>query len=100
MNGEHLQDLRSAYTGGRSETNEAQDELQAYLGDAWAVGMVLAAYDHELFYPHCPGDEQAWSATLAALLGARSRILSEIIPARLRTYRSWTVEKEAGQWAS
>ena len=98
MNREHLQDLRSHALQSISGTIE-QDALQSTLTAAWAVGMVLASYDHELFHPWRPGEESKWSATLRELLGARNRILAEIIPQRLRSYRddvtSLVLPKEA-----
>jgi hypothetical protein len=87
MNGEHLQDLRGGGSGQRTEANGHGDDLDRALCDAWAVGMVLAAYDHVLFHPWRPGEEAMWSASLQALLGARERILAEAIPLRLRSYR-------------
>jgi len=74
MNSEHLQDVR----GG----------AQGTLGEADAVGMVLAAYDHELFHPWRPGMERTWKATLDALMDARGRILAGVIVLRLREYQA------------
>jgi hypothetical protein len=88
MNSEHLQDLRWPRTGGSGGAIAGKDDLDHVLTSAWAVGMVLAAYDHELFHPWRPGQESTWSATLRELLGARNGILAEIIPSRLRSYRS------------
>jgi hypothetical protein len=95
MSGEHLYDLRSKGYGDRSEANAAGDELQHVLGDAWAIGMVVAAYDHVLFHPWRPGEEMAWNGALSELLGARSRILAEVIPQRLRSYREWNLPTSA-----
>lgn len=95
MNGEHLYDLRQRDSGHAGDTNgqgmASNDSLQTTLSREWAIGIVLAAYDHVLFHPWRPGDERTWSATLGELMAARGRILSEVIPMRLREYRRDTL---------
>jgi hypothetical protein len=68
-----------------------KEDLQAHLSVEWAIGMVLAAYDHVLFHPWQPGEESAWNGALSELLGARGRILAEVIPLRLKAYRRDTL---------
>ena len=87
MNGEHLQDLRESHGRSRTDANGERDEFQARLSAVWAATALLAAYDHELFHPWRPGQESIWKATLDTLQAARSRVVAEVIPMRLRRLR-------------
>jgi len=82
MNGEHKVNLKgnNVYW----DPNDARDA-------GWAVTMVLAAYDHELFEtwdPARPNELEAWKNTLHELLHARAAILAEVTTRRLAEYRA------------